>query len=217
MASLFEIKEIESKAKIDFGADNYNKSIKIFMDENVFLTKRVKSQYEIVADAINDLKLPEKGETIRIRTQRQLNLFCVISKILYIHTKIGTLYICTYTLNNDIFDNIVGMVKSGKIGKLKLMIASSYNFRNEKMYNKLKEVCTATDNINLVFAWSHFKISIALVGDNFYHWEGSMNYSINNMAENLILSNDKELCENDINFIDKIMINRKTKALEIIC
>ena len=44
-----------------------------------------------------------------------------------------------------------------------------------------------------------------------------MNYSVNNMAENLILSNDKELCGNDINFIKNVMEGRKTKALEVIC
>ena len=219
MASLFNISDIKH-GKIDkagFGSEKYSKEVKVFLDELITFSKRQKSQYKIIADALVNTKLPEPGEIFRIRTQTQLNLFCVISKILYEHAKIDTLYIATYTLNNDIFDNLVSLVKSGKIKTLNLLIASSYKFRNEKMYIKFKDVCSATKNIHLVFAWSHFKISIALTGDNYYHWEGSMNYSVNNMAENLILSNDKELCGNDINFIKNVMEGRKTKALEVIC
>jgi len=210
-------KDIRKKDNTDWGADQYNDKIKLFMEENVIMSKRTKSQYKIVATMVEDLDLPKKGEVIRMRTQRQLNLFCIVAKILYIHGKIDMLYISTYTLNNDIFDNLVNLVNGGKIGKLKLLVASSYSFRNEKMYNKFKTVCFATENINLVFANSHMKISIATTCGQSYHWEGSMNYSINNLAENLIMSNDADLCKKDMDFIDKIVMDAKNKSLEIIC
>ena len=72
-------------------------------------------------------------------------------------------------------------------------------------------------DIHFAYAWSHFKITLIQCGDDYYQMEGSMNYSQNNMAEQLLLENCKSSYDYDLNFINEIMLNQTNKALQIIC
>jgi hypothetical protein len=64
--------------------------------------------------------------------------------------------------------------------------------------------------------WSHLKITLARCGNNFYQFEGSMNYSMNNMAEQIVFENNKDLYDFDYYFIIETMQDTNNKALEII-
>lgn len=193
---------------------------KIFMQENNIFIDKKKSQYNIIYNLLNDLELPKKGETYRIRTQQSINLFGILSKILYENEIIEELVITTYTMNIDIFKIIIKMFDEGKIKKIYLMLASSYSFRSPENYTYFKNICRDRFDkgmdITLIFVWCHFKITLCKTKYDYYQFEGSMNYSINNMAENIIICNDKEVYENDENFIKNIMTDSTNKALEII-
>jgi len=208
----------------DRGADKFEKftdKAKLFMHENKIFLDQNKKQYNIVYDVLENLELPHAGTTFRIRTQQQISLFAIIAKILYEHPSIDNLTIATYTINTKFFDLIMSLFDSGKIKKLSFLIASSYTFRSPENYEYFKKVCLkrhkAGADISLMFAWSHFKITLVKCGDDFYQFEGSMNYSINNMAENLILCNSEEIYNQDYDFIKNIMMDSENKALELVC
>lgn len=67
------------------------------------------------------------------------------------------------------------------------------------------------------FGWSHMKITVIKAKDNFFQFEGSMNYSTNNMAEQLVFENNKNTYNFDYNFINELVTDKKNKNLEIIC
>jgi len=78
-------------------------------------------------------------------------------------------------------------------------------------------VCKTTENVTLVYAHSHLKITILKAGENYIQMEGSMNYSANQMSEQISIENNKSTYDFDYNFLNVILHNRKNKALEIIC
>ena len=199
-------------------SEKYNKKVRLFLEKNyIFETKHIKKNtYQYIYD-INKLKLPGKGEQLRIRTQQQINLITIILKIADKYKIIEEITIATYTLNRESLSILIQLVNKNKIKRLNLLIASSYIFRHKKYYEEIKEICKKTKNVHLTFAWCHMKITVIKAKGNYYQFEGSMNYSTNNMAEQLVFENNKETYDFDYNFINEVMKNRTNKSLEIIC
>lgn len=202
-------------------SDSLSQSARLFLDAAKIRTENIKPKtFQIINNAIDDLRLPVPGEQIRIRTQQQFNMLALVIAIANQHKKINELTITTYTLNNEAWSAIIDMLKSGVIQKLNLMLTSSYAFRDKKRYEMMKRTAVMLSrdfDISLIFSWCHFKITLAQCGDDFYQIEGSMNYSTNNMAEQLSFSNDRDLYEFDFDFIYNLMTSRNLKSLEIIC
>ena len=174
----------------------YQKKHAVQFIENIGIRKhRIKKKtFQIINDILSDFRLPYPGEQLRIRTQQQINLISVVIKIIAEHETIDELIITTYTLNMEAYESLIDLLKAGKIKSLYLFVASSYNYRNKAHYEKFKrdaeKICKKYD-YHFVFAWSHLKITLARCGENYYQSEGSMNYSTNNMAENLLIENDR--------------------------
>lgn len=202
-------------------SDTLAKNARIFLERAEIRTENIKPKtFQLINNAVEDLRLPASGEQIRIRTQQQFNMIALVIAIAEHHQKIDELTIVTYTLNIEAWNVILDMLKSGVIKRLNLMVASSYGFRDPKRYQMMRETAvllSADYDIHLTFSWCHFKITLAQCGDNFYQIEGSMNYSTNNMAEQLSFSNDADLYQFDYDFIHRVMTNRELKSLEIVC
>ena len=213
----FSSKREQNNKKLNFE----EKRAKSFLDKMHIRTSTIKNKtYQIIENVINDLVLPKKGEQIRIRTQQQINLISMVLKVAHSNI-IDELSIMTYTFNREALGIVLDLIRSKQIKKFNLILASSYSFRDPKYYEELKSVFLGfqNKNIHLSFAWSHLKVTLAKCGNNYYQIEGSMNYSTNNMAENLVFEN----CKNTYDF-DKKVFNiilkgegRKNKALEYIC
>ena len=202
-------------------SDKSGKDAKLFLSENNIRGDIFnKPTFQIIRNVLSDLRLPKKGEQIRIRTQQQINLLSMVLKIIDVHKKIDELTIATYTFNRVSMEAVTDLLKAGAIGKLNLFVSSSYEFRDKKYCQELKSFALSMSdsfNIHLCFAWTHFKITLAKCGNDFYQIEGSMNYSTNNMAEQLLFENSKETYLNDFKFITEITVDTKNKALQIIC
>ena len=200
-------------------SDKYAEQSKQFLDNlKIQVSKRRTSNYTIW-QTIQNITLPLPKEIYRIRTQTQTSLLALVLKIAAAE-QIEELTIATYTINEESFNMLTQLLCNKRIGRINLLIASSYVFRDKKYFELLKSRClelSANNEIHLTFAWTHIKVTLAKCGDNYYHIEGSMNYSQNNMAENLVFSNDKESYDFDYGFITGTMQERKNKALEIIC
>mgnify|MGYP000309158265 CR=1 FL=1 len=198
----------------------YDDETKIFIESiDVRPNHFTKQTFDIIRN-IGDFRLPEKGEQIRIRTQTQLNLISMLMKIVSVHGGIEELTIATYTFNREAFSVVEDFLVSGRVPKINLFIASSYSFRDKKWFEELKSSALRLSedyDYHLTFGWSHLKITLAKTGDDYYQFEGSMNYSTNNLAEQTVFENNRRLYEYDYNFIDKIMKNSSHKATEVIC
>ncbi len=195
---------------------------KIFLDKNeIRISNFSKSKLFVVGEVLRDLKLPQKGEQFRIRTQQRINLISILLKIIDIHKKIDELTIATYTLNQTALKTIGDLLASGKIKKINFMISDSYSFRYPKYYDHLQNVFLAWNkkykDVHLVFTWSHLKITLIKCGDDYYQHEGSMNYSLNNLAENILFENNKKQYESDYKFLKEIILRKKSKATKVIC
>ena len=214
--NMLGIGEVEKKAK-EKTSDKYKKQAKLFLTENkVFNTENIKKRtYRYIYDK-NLIPVPGKGEQVRIRTQQQMNLITIILKVIDIYSEIEELTISTYTINREAMSILTQLKDSGKIKRINLLISSSYGFRDPKWYEEIKALCIG-HGMHLVFAWAHFKITLIRAKDNYFQIEGSMNYSTNNMAEQILLENNQETYEKDYKFITKIMGDRNSKALEVIC
>lgn len=227
MESIGEFEEINFD--FDFGnkngkeqktSDRYKKQAKQFLEKiDVRIEKVKKNTYQIINNVINDLKLPQKGEQIRIRMQQQISLISMVMKIVEQNKKIDELIVVTYTLNREALQIFIDLFKNGKIKKMRFLIASSYSFRDPKYYEEIKETFKGlkNKNANLAFAWTHLKITLARCENDYYQIEGSMNYSANNMAEQILFENNKKTFEYDKKFINEVITQRKNKAVEFIC
>jgi len=200
--------------------DRYKKAVRIFLEKNDIRKSNFKKKtFLILYKVLNDLILPKKNEQLRIRTQQQINLLSIILKIIDEFKVIEEITILTYTLNRETLETILDLFKSKKIIKINLVLASAYSFRDPKYYNEIKEkfLSLKDKNLRLIFCWSHLKITLIRCAGNYFQFEGSMNYSTNNMVEQLVFENSKETYEYDYNFIENVILKNKNKALEHIC
>lgn len=108
------------------------------------------------------------------------------------------------------------LYESKKILKLNLIVASSYTFRSPEHYQWIKNECANFKKIKLTFANIHFKITLLKIKKQFFQIEGSMNYSTNNLAEQLLIENNKQTYDNDYELLNVEMRKTKNKHLEIV-
>lgn len=203
-------------------SDTYRTEAKRFLEAMDIRLVNVKSStYQIINNVFTDITLPAKGEQLRIRMQQQINLIAILLKIVDVHNTIDELTIATYTLNKEAFGVLQDLIRSNRIKICNLFLASSYTFRSPSEYEEFKRVCLLLSNqgfqVHLAFAWLHLKITLARCGSNYYQFEGSMNYSTNNMAEQLVFENSQDTYTHDLKFLQKTVLEKGQAAIEIIC
>lgn len=202
-------------------SDKLKSKAKLFLEKNNIRESLFKKkEMQILDNVLENFKLPKKNQQIRIRTQQQINLISILLKIIEQHKKIDALTITTYTLNRLSLETICDLITAKKIKALNLLISSSYTFRDKKYYSEIKNKIFSLSKkykVHLAFAWCHFKITLARCGTDYYQHEGSMNYSQNNMAENLLIENNKETYNHDYIFLNETVFLKKNKAIDVIC
>jgi len=219
-ATIEDMKNSDSSQKNKETSEKYRKDVRQFLDEMQIFSIKSKRIIAMIVKTFDDLTLPAPGEQFRVRTQKQVNLIVLVLRILKEHGTIDELTIATYSLNKEAFNILSDLIKAGKIKKFNIFLASSNRFRSENhlnyLINQSKELYDLGFSISFVLAWSHFKITLAKCGSNYYQFEGSMNYSMNNMAEQIVLENNKKIYDYDYNFISNVMQDTNNKALEVI-
>lgn len=200
--------------------EKYRDNARIFLKGLDLRPATVNKQTMVTIGTALDLRLPQRGEQLRIRTQTELSMLSLVMAILARHGVIDELTIVTYTFNRESYVTLTELLTKGRIGQLNLLLASSYTFRDKRYYDELKRQAAWLSTeaaYHLVFAWSHLKITLARCGADFYQLEGSMNYSRNNQAEQLVFENNRETYEYDYEFIIDVMTDTTHTSLEVIC
>jgi len=212
-------KSISSKFKDkQLTSEDFHKFDKLFLEKNhIYKCDHFSKKTLLYMPNIRELKPPEKGEQLRIRTQQRFNLLLVLLILIENYEVVDEITIASYTFNKETFYTLIQMLENGKLKRLNLVLAPFFKIRQFKYYEELKNVCKKTNNVHLTFAHSHLKITVIKAGENYYQMEGSMNYSANQMAEQIVIENNKDVYDFDYNFLLNILAKRKNKALEYVC
>lgn len=153
-----------------------------------------------------DFQLPEAGQAIHIRTQKQFNQLLYLVKIIDRFKVVNELIIATYTVSAESLEMLLDFYQRKIIKSLSFILSNTYDFRFPELYKIFKEKALDLD-FNLIFMHSHLKIALFQATDqianvdHYFHIEGSMNWSLNNLTEQILISNNKELYDFDRNFL----------------
>ncbi len=195
---------------------------KIFLESCHVHTKEIKNKiFVLMQDVMEEIPVPKKGFQIRIRTQVSMNMLSYFLKILKKHNTVDCLTIATYSFDKSSLLIILDLVKSGAVKVLKLILSDTYSYRYKSQYEQLKVKMSDLKhmgyNVSLVFCTNHMKITLIQCGKDYYQIEGSMNYSVNNLCEQISIENCKETYDHDYKLLVDIIPDLKNKALEVVC
>ena len=125
---LLDLDDIVYKPKIkQKTSDKFKNKAKLFLDKIDVRTQKVTNKTQLIIST-DDLRLPDKNEQLRIRTQTQLNLIFVILKIIEQYKIIDNLTLATYTFNKEAFSIVKDLILSKRIKAATFLIASSYSY-----------------------------------------------------------------------------------------
>lgn len=195
---------------------------KIFLEEmHIFCADSIKDKmFKLIEDVNQKVPLPGIGQEIRIRSQVSINMLSIVLKMLRINGKIEELVISTYSFDKSSIEVIFGLFKNGIIEKLNFLISDTYSYRYKNQYDQIISLVLGFQadgfNVGLCFATTHLKITLVQCAGNYYHIEGSMNYSINNLCEQIIIENDKKIYDFDHNLLCNVIPKKENKALQVI-
>lgn len=198
------------------------KESKIFMESVNIKSADIKNKmFPLLADVSEKIPIPGIDHQVRIRTQVSMNMLALMLKIIKKHKKIDCLIIATYSLDENSLVSILSLIQSGIVKKLGVLLSDTYSYRYKKLYSKIIESFLRLKkdgfDVWLVFATTHLKITLCQCAENYYHIEGSMNYSINNLCEQILIENNKEIYDYDYEILSNLISKKKNKALRIIC
>jgi hypothetical protein len=193
-----------ARTKGQLTSDKYRNAANVFLTRiDARLDVFSAATYQQIVNVDKEFTLPLPGEQLRLRVQQSVSLLAIVLKMLDAHGYIDNLQIATYTLNRQAFLTLTDLLTKGRIRRIALFLSTSYGFRDKKFYAELQETVLrlqAHYEIFLIFAWLHLKITLVQCGDNYYQMEGSMNYSMNNMAEQILIENNADTYRHDTAF-----------------
>lgn len=193
--------------------DNAKTLIEGVLLKEVHIDKRT---YRVLSELDAGLITPKNGSQVRIRVQSEINMISVVIALLQ-NRIADEVIIATYSLNKEALDILCALIDAGTIKKLHVMMASSISFRAPDHKSYMTRCALERKNFSLAYVYSHLKITLIKIGDIKYQVEGSMNYSRNNSAENLLIEENAEMYDFDRDFVINTMTNENQKAVEIIC
>lgn len=185
---------------------------KSFMDRTVVIREKHITEHNFYLSKVEEIGLPEPGETLRIRTQAEMNMFTFILHIIQEFGVIEELYITTYTMNQKTTSALFDFFDRGIIKKLHLAISESYSFRIPKMYETFKTLFNerrGNNNLNMCFFWVHGKLNLIKTKDHHFVFEGSGNFSSNAQSEFYVLSNSKRVYDQDASWMNEFMFTKQ--------
>lgn len=183
MNKLFELQDISKKQNNDPG------------DKSAIRRDNYLKMHEFKVKSLKELcgRLPNTGEFFAIWTLKSFNAFTFIPYMLSVNGIIDYLTLSTYSINIRIIDSLVKKVDQGKIKHVKIFISDSIKYRSPKVVDHLMSYVNSRDNITVHYAWNHSKITCIESKGEYFHVEGSGNWSENAQFEQYLFFNYKPL------------------------
>lgn len=151
-------------------------------------------QHEQIRRELSDLHLPEPDEVLFFVSQKDVNTFTLLLWILEHAARLDELFVTTFNVNQDIIRAFAGLLDSGEVGKLSLVLSQSIESRMPDRVDELRQAWEARqDRMRVSMCWNHSKIALADTGAEKYVLTGSGNYSFNAEIEQYAIWNDADL------------------------
>lgn len=190
-----------------------NKKANILYHDQKMYIKFIDRQYERIQHLNNLIRLPKKGELLRLVTQKSFNAFALF---LFIKEReeVEEVFLTTYSIDKHTISGIEEIVKNNPNMKITLLIASLIKHDRPELRGKMKELAINNENVRFVEAYNHTKIIAVKTKDNYYAIEGSGNLSDNARIESYLFDNNKESFDFHKNWINDIINKRYEGKLQ---
>lgn len=163
----------------------------------------------IHASKINSIKnltgkLPEENELMILWTMKSFNAFTFIPYLIKYVGPIDFLTVTTYSINKRIIDAMIRLIDKGKINRIEIFISDSIKHRMPGVVDHLNGLINLRhEQISIVYAWVHAKITLVQIKEEFFTIAGSGNWGENAQYEQYFFLSNKEA----YNFFRKEAVN----------
>ena len=172
-----------------------------------YKAKLLLSHYQKIKNLDQELvRLPSCGEIFFLQSDNSFNAFTFIPLVCK-SQKIKHLYVATYNITRNIIQALKELTDGGHLEKITVLISDSFVTRNPGTADILKSWVSSDPKVNVLFSWTHAKVTLMETEENFYTVEGSGNWSDNAFYEQYILLNDEKV----FNFRKQLFINSVIK------
>ncbi|MBA1446111.1 MAG: hypothetical protein FE835_14640 [Gammaproteobacteria bacterium] len=178
--------------------------------------KRFCEKHYALISKLDDIGLPEPGQQIRLVTRRTFNSIQFIEYIAE-REKILDMKIAIYSINFNAAKILLGLVNSGKINTVEILMSNLRNKAHREKEEIIKKMFTDHPRISLFFCSSHAKaFSCSTEAGNFYTLEGSGNMAYNSRVEQYVIDNDEQMYKFTCEWMSRIKeFLQETKELEV--
>jgi hypothetical protein len=160
-----------------------------------FKAKLLLSHYEKIKNLSADLaRLPSEQEIFFLQSDNSFNAFTFIPLVCKSQT-IRHLFVATYNITRNIIQSLKELADGGHLEQITVLISDSFITRNPGTSDILKSWAESDPKLNVLFAWTHAKVTLMETYENYYLVEGSGNWSENAFYEQYIMMNNKEVFE----------------------
>lgn len=169
-------------------------------DERILTKREARALYrhvsrrEQAADLLENLKLPEPGETHHVISNARYDFFNVIIAAAKQLAPVQEFYGSTWTMSKYNVDDLITAMDQGTIEKVSILTGTYFKKRESSVYAQLI-TALAKHNQRYAAFINHTKIALLKAGDTHIVFEGSANFTANPRLENYIVCNDRELYE----------------------
>lgn len=154
-----------------------------------WVTKYLATHFAKVKRLEEDLlRVPTAEEFFFLQTDNAFNAFTFIPFIVK-REPIKELFTSTYSISRRVVESLVEMHDVGLIEQITLLISDSMIKRNATTIDNIMSIAESRSNMNVLYAWTHAKVSLLKTHDNHYVIEGSGNWSENAHYEQYLFAN----------------------------
>jgi hypothetical protein len=161
--------------------------------------KFIEKSFDVIKK-IDEIKLPQKNEQLRLITNKPFNSISIIQYIAEKET-IEEIIFVIFAINQYAAKVICDLYKNGKIKKAIIIVSS---IRNAGHKSKSIAVDMLKKFFDVIYVNSHAKITLIKTKDNYYNIEGSGNMSFNGRFEQYVIDNDKKFFDFSREWIKEI-------------
>jgi hypothetical protein len=156
------------------------------------------SRHYAIAQRIEDLigKLPQPGEQLAVITQGAFHMYPLLLHMLD-RGKAQEIWIATFNMRGELAASLFGMLDTGQVQKLRIMISDSIRHRMPERIAQLRSLterhAAAGFDCQTKLNWNHAKLMLVAIGADRFVVEGSGNFSDNAQIEQYRIDNSADL------------------------
>lgn len=185
---LFNIHDIRDSSR------NHEDGQKAEQYSSAFASSKVNATTREMHSAKDLLTLPHPGEAIFCYTLKQFNAFDFVDKIAETEF-IEELWATTYSVSLKAVERLQKLQRSGKVGRIVLLISDSMMNRNPKVCDTINAWAKSDGNVAIIYTWNHSKFTLCKTRTANFVIEGSGNWGDNACHEQYCIVNSREVLE----------------------